>query len=104
MAHPDLDALLNPLLGFAQQMLAKQGTFFPFGASMKTDGQISMAAGHTGDDRPDPVAVIDLLVKGFQEQARARGIRAAGVCIDMRVVPPGAAEKTDAICCAAGTR
>ena len=98
MAHPDLDALLSPLLTFAQQMLSKQGTFFPFGASMKSDGQIAMAAGHTGDERPDPVAVIELLVNGFQEQAATRVIRAAGVCIDMRVVPPGASEKTDAIC------
>jgi hypothetical protein len=98
MAHPDLDALLNPLLTFARQMLSKQGTFFPFGASMKSDGQIAMAAGQTGDERPDPVAVIELLVTGFQEQAATRVIRAAGVCIDMRVVPPGASEKTDAIC------
>lgn len=98
MAHPDLDALLNPLLTFAQEQLSKRGAFFPFGASIQSDGQIAMAAGHTGDERPDAVAIIELLVKGFREQAATRTIRAAGLCIDMRVVPPGASEKTDAIC------
>jgi len=98
MAHPDLDTLLNPLLSFAQQMLAKQGTFFPFGASMRSDGKIAMAAGYTGASRLEPVAIIDLLLQGFQSEAATGAIRAAGICIDMRVVPPGGTEKTDAIC------
>jgi len=98
VAHPDLDTLLNPLLSFAQQLLAKQGTFFPFGASMQTDGEIAMAAGYTGDLRPEPVEIIELLVQGFLEEAATGAIRAAGICIDMRVVPPGGTDKTDAIC------
>jgi hypothetical protein len=79
-------------------MLAKQRTFYPFGASMRSDGEIAMAAGYLGEDSPEPVAIIDLLVQGFQEEAAAGAIRAAGICIDMRVVPPGGTEKTDAIC------
>jgi hypothetical protein len=98
MAHPDLDTLLNPLLSFAQQMLAKQGTFLPFGVSMRSDGEIAMAAGYIGDSRPEPVAIIDLLVQGFQQEAATGAIRAAGICIDMRIVPPGGTDKTDAIC------
>src|SRR5262245_56565240 len=98
MVHPDLDALLDPLFTFAQQMLAKRGAFFPFGITMKSDGTVGMVAGHTGGHDAAPIAIIDLLVKGFQQEAQTRAIRAAGVCIDMRVVPPGASEKTDAIC------
>jgi len=98
VAHPDLDTLLNPLLSFAQQMLAKQETFLPFGASMRSDGEIAMAAGYIGEGRSEPVEIIDLLVQGFWAEASADAIRAAGICIDMRVVPPGGTEKTDAIC------
>jgi len=97
VAHPDLDALLSPLLSFAQQMLSKQGGFFPFGATVTADGQLAMAAGHTGEEQPEPVAVIELLVAGFRKHAATGSIRAAGVCLDARVVPPGATEKTDAI-------
>jgi hypothetical protein len=98
VAHPDLETLLNPLLSSAQQMLAKQGTFLPFGASLRSDGEIAMAAGYVGDEHPEPVAIIELIVRGFQEEAAMGTIRAAGVCVDMRVVPPNGTEKTDAIC------
>jgi hypothetical protein len=98
MAHPDFETLLNPLLSFAQQMLAKQGTFFPFGASMRSDGEIAMAAGYTGDLRLEPVEIIDLLVQAFREESAIGAIRAVGICVDMRFVPPNGSEKTDAIC------
>src|SRR5262245_13385837 len=98
VAHPDLDTLLNPLLSFAQQMLAKQGTFFPFGASMRSDGEIAMAAGYIDERGSELVEIIDLIVQGFQQEAAIVAIRAAGICIDMRIVPPGGTEKTDAIC------
>jgi hypothetical protein len=98
VAHPDLDTLLNPLLSFAQEMLAKRGTFLPFGMSIKADGGFGMAAGYTGEESPEPGAIIDLLVQGFQMHAATGGIRAAGICVDMRVFPPGKTEKTEAIC------
>src|SRR5262249_12922014 len=98
MAHPDLDTLLNPLLSFAQQMLARQGTFFPFGASMRTDGKIAMAAGYTGGTRMEPVAIIDPLLQGVQREAATGAVRAAGIGIERRVVRPGDTVKTDAIC------
>ncbi|MBO0723627.1 MAG: hypothetical protein J2P41_22575 [Blastocatellia bacterium] len=98
MAHPDLDTLLNPLLSLAQQVLAKRGAFIPFGASMKSNGDIAMVGGYLGEDQLEPVAIIELIVQGLQQDADMGKIRAAGVCIDMRVVPPGSTEKTDAIC------
>jgi hypothetical protein len=98
LAHPDLDELLNALLPFAQEMLAKHGEFFPFGGSVATDGEIAHVGAHSGDERPPSQEVIDLLITGFAKQAKEGRIRAAAICLDVRTIPPGQSEKTDAIC------
>ena len=49
----DLDALLNVDLPLAEQSLRESGEFYPYAASMSSDGQISIAmAGPEGDDVP----------------------------------------------------
>src|SRR5262245_60157078 len=98
MAHPDLDELLNAVLPFAQQMLGKRGQFHPVGASMRTDGEVALAASLPDEEEPTAQSVIDLLVEGLRKQALARQIRAALICYDGRVIPPGNVAKTDAIC------
>ena len=98
MAHPDLDQLLNALLPFAQQMLAKHGEFYPFGSSMTTDGKIVAHGAYEGNENPPSQQLIDLLTHAFRQQAVVGQIRAAGICYDIRTIPPGQSEKTDAIC------
>ena len=97
MAHPDLDALLNTLLPLAKELLAKQGEFFPFAAAMRADGQIVHVAAHDGDEHPASQQVIDNLVRALRPQAEGGAIRAAGICLDARVEPPGQSNKTDAV-------
>ncbi|MGB7156763.1 MAG: hypothetical protein WBD40_01775 [Tepidisphaeraceae bacterium] len=98
MARPDLEELMNTLIAFAQQMLAKAGEFYPFGASMRPDGQLAQNGAYTGSEHPPSQELIGLLTAGFQREAAAGNLRAAGICFDVRVVPPGATEKSDAIC------
>jgi hypothetical protein len=98
MAHPDLDQLLNALLPFAQQMLAKHGEFFPFGSSMTTAGEVVPHGAYDGDEQPPSQQLIDLLTQAFRQQAASGQIRAAAICYDIRTIPPGQSEKTDAIC------
>jgi hypothetical protein len=98
MAHPDLDELLNSLLPFAQQMLAKRGEFFPFGACMKSDGTIELVAGQTDSDQPPSQDLIDLIAEGLRAKASAGEIRAAGICYDVRIRPSGTSNPMDAIC------
>lgn len=50
MARPDLNALLETALPFAQQMLEEHGDFYPFGATMKVDGKIDQTAASTGEE------------------------------------------------------
>ena len=99
MPHPDLEELLNFLIPFAQEMLAKNGEFYPFGAAIDAQGEVAAQAADTGEEQPDSNDVIAMLVAGMREEAKRGEIRAAGICYDARVVPPGKTEKTDAIAC-----
>ncbi len=98
MAHPELDQLLNALLPFAEQMLAKNGEFFPFGATMTRNGDIVATAASLGGEHPPSQPLIELMSQAFRQQAEAGELRAAGLCFDARILPPDRTEKTDAIC------
>ncbi len=97
MSRPDLDALLNVLLPFARQMLAKHGEFFPHAAAMTVEGQVKLVDAYDGNEHPKSQAVLDMLHAGLREEAQKAEIRAAGVCFDVRAQPLGRSEKTDAI-------
>jgi hypothetical protein len=97
MAREDLDNLLSACIPFAQQMLAKHGTFFPFGATMSQTGEISLAAGY--DDKPGIEAqeIADLTLDGFRAGSRTGDYKAVALCVDVRVDAPDGSGKTDAI-------
>jgi hypothetical protein len=101
MAHPELDALLNTLLPFAQKMLSEYGEFHPFGATMSSHGEIQLVGGKVeGDDHPPAQDLIDLLTETFKREAAEGRLRAAGICYDSLTIPPGETQKKDAVCCA----
>ncbi len=97
MSRPDLDELLNALLPFAKQMLEEYGEFIPFAASMLANGEILSVGGDIGDEHPKSQEMIDFLTNVFAKQALTGEIKASGICIDARVIPPGQIEKSDAI-------
>ena len=89
-----MDALLDALIRFAQEMLAKHGEFFPFGAAITGTGALEMVGGYTREERPPSQALIDLLHQGLADRARDGEIRASGVCFDVRLPER---DNTDAI-------
>jgi hypothetical protein len=89
--------MLNSLLQFAERMLAQYESFIPFGGWMNNDGSLVDVGGYSGEEFPDSHERIELLVEGMREQAAVGSIKACGICIDSRVVPPGQLEKSDAI-------
>jgi len=77
MAHPDLNALFNAVLPFAKLMLSEQGEFFPFGATMSPNGEITHVGARIEDDeRPPAQSLIDVMAKSFQRQAANGQLRA----------------------------
>jgi hypothetical protein len=98
MAREDLNSLLGTLLPFAQEMLARHGEFYPFGAAMSVTGEIKQTAAYTGEEHPNSRELIELIVGAFRAQATKNEVRAVGLCLDVRTIAPGQTEKTDAIC------
>lgn len=83
-SQADLDGLLNVTLPFAQQMLAKSGEFYPFGASVTAAGETRLIAGDPGQcEHPASAEVVSSLLNGFR-QTRA-DLRAVAICSDVRL-------------------
>jgi len=93
----DADALLGAVMPFAEEMLAKHGEFFPFGAVMRSDREVSLVGGHDGRERPPSQDLIDLLADAFRKSARAGEYLATAIVYDVRVTPTGLDEAMDAI-------
>jgi hypothetical protein len=72
-AQGDLDALLNAVLPFAQQTLAKYGELLPFGAAMSSHGQLELLAAEPGEaERPRSEAVLQALYDGARNSCSTR--------------------------------
>ena len=85
------------LMPFAKKMLEEHQEFLPFGGSILADGTLTSVGSYTGEESPHSNQVIEFLLGAFRAQAKQKQIRASGIAFDVRVVPPGESEKTDAI-------
>ena len=92
-----LESLIDSALPFAEQMLAKHQEFFPYGAKMLPDLKIVSVGGYTGEEHPKSVDVISLLQQAYIKEAKEKKIIASALVYDIRTIPPGATEKTDAV-------
>ncbi len=98
MASSEANEIFNAAREFAELMLKTDGEFIPFGVSVSPDGTVSMVAGDIGLEQPPSQEVINLLQSSFIDSLSNSNLLAAGVCLDVRIIPPGQAEKSDAIC------
>ena len=83
-AQEDLDGLLNLVLPLAQELLGKNGRFYPFGASVSTDGEASLTEADAGlGEHPQP----DRVLAGVYDGARAAAAenRAAAFVSDVLI-------------------
>jgi hypothetical protein len=81
----EMNALLDSLLGFAKQVLEKHSEFYPFAASVSSQGEVGMVGAYVGEERPSSQEVIDALYEALTGAAKRSEIRAAGVCVDVRL-------------------
>jgi hypothetical protein len=91
------EQLLNEMMPVAKKFLSEHGEFFPFGASMKPNGEIVYAAGYDGREKPPSQAIIDILRDAFRADAVRKKIIASALVYDVRVIPPRSNTKTDAV-------
>jgi len=91
------ERLLDSILPLAEKMLKEHGEFYPFGATLKSDGTEAMVAASDDKDRPPSQPLIDLLRSGFKSAAAKRDVIATALAYDVRVTAPGSRSKTDAV-------
>jgi hypothetical protein len=93
----EMDRVLDVLVTASQQFLADQGGFYPHAAAIDSGGDLQLYAGWTGEDHPDPTELMELLRGSLRSLAEAKEVRATGIAVDVRVVPPGSEQQSDAI-------
>lgn len=96
-AKADCESLLSAVLPFAQQMLDRHSTFYPYGAAMTADGQITSVAAHDGQEHPASRDALALLKAAFVAGAKEGKFRATALVYDVRVTLPSDGKKSDAI-------
>ena len=93
----ECEQVMNLLIPAAQRLLEKHGEFFPLGAAMQADGKIAAVATYEGDEHPPSQKVIDSSAQAFRHGAKEGKYRATGLSYDIRTIPPGSKDKTDAV-------
>lgn len=79
------EQLLEAVLPFAEQTLNKHGEFYPFGACLGQDGQISLLQPDTGTERPEPDELVALAKDSFRRLAAENKITTSAVVANMRL-------------------
>ena len=82
----DLDGLLETVLPLGRKMLAEQGEFFPYGATVSLDGEVKLVAPYDGTEHLRSADLLSLMHDSAR--AGAETIRAAAFVFDVRL--PGA--------------
>jgi len=70
---------------FAKTMLENSGTFYPFGAEIRADGQLHAIGGYNGEEHPVPTKIYKLLADAFLSQAREGNIIAAALAANVNI-------------------
>ena len=93
----ECEKLMNSVLPFAEQMLKKEGEFFPFGGALKNTGEIASIAGYDGREHPPSMDIIKLLKQGFVASAKTGDYTATALVYDVRILVPKTGKKSAAI-------
>lgn len=75
----DCEALMNALLPLAEQMLKELGDFYPFGATLSTDGVVSLTPMNLQGSYRDTKDIMNDLIKTHSALAKEGYIKASGI-------------------------
>jgi hypothetical protein len=93
----ELENLLNHLVPFAQQMLAKHGEFYPYGGVLTPLDEMELVGADDGRGQPPSEELITTLLAAFRERASSGKCKATALIADVRALPSSEDEETNAI-------
>lgn len=106
-ATDEREDILNACVGFAQQILAEHGEFYPFGVSLRADGlTMDEVYGEdppeggeepAEDETPEVEEVVERLVATHRAGAASGELIACGTTLDVELTDPDGVAR-DAIC------
>ncbi|KRE81369.1 hypothetical protein ASG86_12570 [Arthrobacter sp. Soil764] len=79
----DLDGLLQPALGFAQQCLQERGEFYPYAVILSMSGEQEMFMAEVPSEQRQAPSVIDAITRDLAGQRDS--YRAVAVVADVRI-------------------
>jgi hypothetical protein len=98
MSADDFEMLADRILAFAKQAIVEDGVLIPISAVVSPEGEVvPLRRIRPPDEKDTASSLVDEILGILRSIARDRKARAVAWCIDMRVVPPGTTEKTDAL-------
>ncbi|MBQ7887071.1 MAG: hypothetical protein IJ313_09290 [Clostridia bacterium] len=92
----ECEVLLDALLAAAENLLRKNGEFYPIGAVMTADSDTAFTAAHSDNEFPDSQSVIDALISSHKQMAEKNEIKASGITWNASISTPDG-KQSDAI-------
>jgi hypothetical protein len=81
-----MNALMRVLLSFARDSIQRYGGFYPFGASMASDGELDTATGPGNrDGEAEPEDVLESIRTSLRRRADDGELVAVGVCSEVTI-------------------
>ena len=96
-AKAEVEGLMNASIPFAEQSLAKNGSFNPFGRVINESGEFNYVMPFDESESMNSTDLIEMIKAGFRKSAASGTIRASALFYDVRIKHPSSGEMIDAI-------
>ncbi len=84
----ECEIVLEALIPAAEHLLKKNGDFYPMGAVLTRDSEISFTAVCSDDEFPDTQSIMNNLVLSHKQMAEKNEIKASGIAWNAAVSTP----------------
>lgn len=91
----ECEVLLEALLSASENLLKKNGEFYPIGAVLLNDTTVTFTAVHSDDEFPDSQSVIRDLISSHKQMVQKSEIKASGIAWNGTLASNG--KRSDAI-------